>query len=169
MTTLTEVFPCFFFNCKANARVKPAKTGHGPTLSLIFVLFYVLFVCICVLYYCHRVATQLQFNILYHIIYFGRLRLHTFAKFCVYTWWVKRRYKVYYILYTTHYILYTIYYILHTYFWTTLYYHNLPIFYIQTQQVKYFLIQDSVCSLHISCVSYLQPSMPYRKLHNPYR
>jgi len=31
------------------------------------VLFYVLFVCKCVLYYCHRVATQLQLNILYHI------------------------------------------------------------------------------------------------------
>jgi hypothetical protein len=33
-----------------------------------FVSFSVLFVCICVLYYCHRVATQLQLNI-YHIIY----------------------------------------------------------------------------------------------------
>jgi len=32
-----------------------------------FVLFYVLFVCICVLNYCHRVATQLQLNISYHI------------------------------------------------------------------------------------------------------
>jgi hypothetical protein len=56
--TLTEVFPCFFLSCKANARVKLAKTGHGPhssTLScicvvrLLFVLFYVLFVCKCVL------------------------------------------------------------------------------------------------------------------------
>jgi len=33
MATLTEVFPCFFLNCKANARVKPAKTGHGPHCS----------------------------------------------------------------------------------------------------------------------------------------
>ena len=32
-----------------------------------FVSFSVLFVCICVLYYCHRVATQLQLNISYHI------------------------------------------------------------------------------------------------------
>ena len=56
--TLTEVFPCFFPSCKANARVKLAKTGHGPHYStlvvicvvrLLFVLFYVLFVSKCVL------------------------------------------------------------------------------------------------------------------------
>ena len=66
---LTEVFPCFFLSCKANARVKPAKTGHGTHSStlvcicvvrLLFVLFYVLFVCKCVLCYCHRMTTQLQ-------------------------------------------------------------------------------------------------------------
>jgi hypothetical protein len=35
----------------------------------LFVSFSVLFVCICVLHYCHRVATQLQLtNISYHII-----------------------------------------------------------------------------------------------------
>jgi len=28
--TLTEVFPCIFLSCKANARVNLAKTGHGP-------------------------------------------------------------------------------------------------------------------------------------------
>jgi len=33
MTTLTEVFPCFFLSFKANARVKPEKTGHGPDSS----------------------------------------------------------------------------------------------------------------------------------------
>jgi len=37
-----------------------------------FVTFSVLFVCICVLYYCHRVATQVQLNISYHIIYHMR-------------------------------------------------------------------------------------------------
>jgi len=56
--TPTEVFPCFFLSCKANARVKLAKTGHGPhsttlvvicVVRLLFVLFYVLFVCKCVL------------------------------------------------------------------------------------------------------------------------
>ena len=29
LATLTEVFPCFFLSCKANARVYLAKTGHG--------------------------------------------------------------------------------------------------------------------------------------------
>jgi hypothetical protein len=55
---LTVVFPFFFLSCKANARVKLAKTVHGPHSStlvvicvvlLLFVLFCVLFVCKCVL------------------------------------------------------------------------------------------------------------------------
>jgi hypothetical protein len=58
LLNLTDVFPCLFLSCKANARVKLAKTGHGPHYStlvvfcvvrLFFVLFYVLFVCKCVL------------------------------------------------------------------------------------------------------------------------
>jgi hypothetical protein len=36
-----------------------------------FVTFPVLFVCICVLNKCHRVAIQLRLNIYHHIIYFG--------------------------------------------------------------------------------------------------
>jgi len=57
-----RVFRAFSLSCKGNARVKLAKTGHGPhssTISficvvrllyvLLFVLFYVLFVCKCVL------------------------------------------------------------------------------------------------------------------------
>jgi hypothetical protein len=35
---LTEVFPCFFLSYKANARVKPAKTGHGPHSSTLVVI-----------------------------------------------------------------------------------------------------------------------------------
>ena len=39
-------------------------------------LFYVLFVCKCVLYYCHRVSTQLQLNISYHIISYLIISYH---------------------------------------------------------------------------------------------
>jgi hypothetical protein len=42
--TLTEVFCAFFLSCKANARVQPEKTGHGPHSSKMFVLLYTLFV-----------------------------------------------------------------------------------------------------------------------------
>jgi len=31
--TLTEVSPCFLLSCKANAKVKPAKLGHGQHSS----------------------------------------------------------------------------------------------------------------------------------------
>ena len=68
--TLAEIFPCIFVSCKANSRVQLTKTGHGPHSSqncfvllciVCFVSFCVLFVCKCVLYYCYRVSTQLQF------------------------------------------------------------------------------------------------------------
>jgi hypothetical protein len=40
--TLTEVFPRFFLSCKANVRVKLAKTGHGPHSSTLVVICVVL-------------------------------------------------------------------------------------------------------------------------------
>ena len=40
--TLTEVYPCLFLSCKANARVKLAKTGHGPHSSQLVVIYFVL-------------------------------------------------------------------------------------------------------------------------------
>jgi len=99
--TLTEVFPCFFLSFKANARVKPAKTGHDPHSSKTFVFFYILFVlcrfvycvcvCVCVckwvLYYCHRMATQLQLTkIPCSILEFSRQTLEKYIniKFCTY-------------------------------------------------------------------------------------
>jgi hypothetical protein len=65
-TTPTEVFPCFFLCCKANARVQLTKMGHGPhfpilffsVMYVLFCVFCVPFVCKCVLYYCHRVSTK---------------------------------------------------------------------------------------------------------------
>jgi hypothetical protein len=44
--TLTEVFPCFFLSCKANAKVQPTKMGHGPHSSKILLLFYVFLFCV---------------------------------------------------------------------------------------------------------------------------
>jgi len=60
MTTVTEVFPSFFPQLLGKCQDKTRKDGARPALFLTFVLFYVLFVCKCVLYYCHRVAIQLQ-------------------------------------------------------------------------------------------------------------
>jgi hypothetical protein len=47
---LTEVFPCFFLSCKANARVKLVKMGHGPHSSMLVVIC-VSSVVICVVLY----------------------------------------------------------------------------------------------------------------------
>jgi hypothetical protein len=41
----TEVFPCFFLSCKANARVILAKTGHGPHSSSWFLFCCYSFCC----------------------------------------------------------------------------------------------------------------------------
>jgi len=78
-------YPCFFLSCKANARVQYVKTGHGPHSSKIFVLFYILFFCVvlrivCVLYYCHRVATQFQLTNMYHIISYHIISYHNSVK-----------------------------------------------------------------------------------------
>jgi hypothetical protein len=77
--TLTEVFPCFFLSCipsKDRARsavflfsIMLFDVFNFVVLSIVFV--YCVFLCILscknVPYYCHRVSTQLQLNISYHI------------------------------------------------------------------------------------------------------
>jgi len=66
--TLNEVFP-WFSSVVRQMPSKIRKDGTRPALLQIFVLFSVLFVlcrsvfflmCKCVVYYCHRVDTQLQ-------------------------------------------------------------------------------------------------------------
>jgi hypothetical protein len=73
--TLTG-FSVLFSQLKANARLKLAKTGHGPRSStsvvicvvlLLFVSFYVLFVCKCVLPSGDN-PTAVDKYIIYHII-----------------------------------------------------------------------------------------------------
>jgi hypothetical protein len=73
-----KVFPCFFLSCKANARVKLAKTGHGQhsstlavicVVQLLFVLFYVLFVCKCVLPPGGNPTSFNKYIILSHVVY----------------------------------------------------------------------------------------------------
>jgi hypothetical protein len=57
MTTLTEVFPCFFLSCKANARVMPAKRGGArPALFIVVVLLYV-FLCSLYCLFCDVLCT----------------------------------------------------------------------------------------------------------------
>jgi hypothetical protein len=63
------------------------KTGTLPNFCVVlcivcFVSFSVLFVCICVLYYCQRVATRLQLNISYHINFDVVLLCTEFMKVC---------------------------------------------------------------------------------------
>ena len=47
--TLTEVCPCFFLRCKANARIKPAKMGQGTHSSKLLCCSMYCFVSFCVL------------------------------------------------------------------------------------------------------------------------
>jgi hypothetical protein len=96
------VFPCFFLSCRANARVKLAKTGHGPHSStlfviwvvrLLFVLFCVLFVCKCVLPPCDNPIAVNKYikKLSQHFLYLTRNSLLQFppVQYCYVNdrWW----------------------------------------------------------------------------------
>jgi len=78
-TALSEVFPCFLLSCKANARVKPAKAGHGPhSSSFLCCCMYCLFcvvLCIVCMYMCTVLLPPggypiaVKYIISYHISY----------------------------------------------------------------------------------------------------
>ena len=45
--SLNEGFPCFFLSCKVNARVKLAKTRHGPhSFTLVVICVVLCIVCV---------------------------------------------------------------------------------------------------------------------------
>ena len=70
------------------------------------VMFCLLFVCKCVLYYCHRVSTQLQLtNVSYHIItmpntytkvWYTKYTPNSVTNWvcCTFHWWIVRSYKI---------------------------------------------------------------------------
>jgi hypothetical protein len=91
---LTEVFPCFFFSCKANARVILAKNGHGShTSKLVFVLMLLV-----LLFYGNFI---LFYVILYYSMYYFLLFYVSFVCICVQTTAIST--SIFYMKTNTHY------------------------------------------------------------------
>jgi hypothetical protein len=65
MTTLTEVFSCFFLSCKANARVMSAKTGARPALFLIFCVVLCIFCVVLYIFLC----CSMYFFVLFYVMF----------------------------------------------------------------------------------------------------
>jgi hypothetical protein len=155
---LTEVFPCFSLSCKANAKVNLAKTGHRQHSStllvicvvrLLFVLFYVLFVCKCVLppgdnpiaVNNHIISYHISYHIIdisYHIISYI-----SYHKYIIY----RISYHISYITLhhiTSHHISYYIYIIYHI-----LYHISYHILYHISYIIPYHIISHYIISYHI--------------------
>jgi len=58
--TLTEIFPCFSSVVRQMPGYNSQRRSTARTLPKLIVLFCVLFLCKCALYYCHQVSTKLQ-------------------------------------------------------------------------------------------------------------
>ena len=139
----------------------PRKDGARPALFLIselccsvycfvsIVLFYVLFVCKCVLYCCHRVPTQLQLNISYHIISYHIISYHIIYHIS------------YHISYISYHISYHIIYRIVSYHIIS--YH---IIYIISYHIIYHII-SCIISYHI--ISYKFLHLPPSDRHSAYR
>ena len=113
-------FCVFFFSCKAKARVKLTKTGHGLHSStlvviyvvrLLFVLFYTLFVCKCVLStgdnpiaVNKHIIYHIIYNIIYHIISYHIISYHIISYIIIS--FHTTPYHISYILYDIAYIIY---------------------------------------------------------------
>jgi hypothetical protein len=97
------------------------------------VSFSVSYVCICVLNYCHRVATQLQLNISYHIISHYHIIYHI----------TSYHITSYYIIYISYHIIYIILYI------TSYHIVSYIISYITYNIASYHIISYHITSYHI--------------------
>ena len=75
-SSVARQIPGYNLQIWGTARTLPNQSDHSGFESqkafqpkLLTALFYVLFVCKCVLHYCHRTSTRMQFTNIYHVIY----------------------------------------------------------------------------------------------------
>ena len=119
------------------------RRGTVRTLPNWWIVFCVLFVCKCVLYYCHRVATQLQLNILYYIVsYIIYIISHIMPYIILYIIYIIYYIKLHTIAHIILYIICIIYYIKS---------HTIShiIYHISYHIIPYHIISYHIISYHI--------------------
>ena len=86
-----KVFRAFSSVVRQMPGFNSQRRGTARTLPKLIVLFCVLFVCKCVLYYCHRVSTQLQTTNTYvHIYIYIYMYIHLMMNFFWFKYWSSR-------------------------------------------------------------------------------